>query len=128
MPFTINVSKKEQLALIAGSGEITVPLCAEAMANLAAHPDFHPGFGIIIDFRQASNTPHMAEMRELADLFYAYKDSSYGRIGLEVKRSDEKKAGVMCMLVRVFGIKMEGYAEMHKAFEYVTTGVGDFNF
>ena len=128
MPFTINVSPKEQIALIAGSGEITVPLCAEAMANLANHPDFQPHFGIIIDFRQATNTPHMAEMRELASLFYGYKDAFTSRIGLVVKRTDEKKAGVMCMLVRVFGVKMEGYAEMHKAFEYVTTGVGDFNF
>lgn len=111
-----------------GAGEITVSLCAEAAANLINHPDFQPHYGIVIDFRQATNTPLMTEMRELATLFHDYQNSVQGRIGLVVKDTDAKKASVMCMLVRVFGVRMEGYGDMNKAFEYVNTGIGDFRF
>jgi hypothetical protein len=128
VPFTINVSAKDKIVHIVGTGVITVPMCAEAAANLINNPDYQPHFGVVIDFRQATNTPLMTEMRELATMFQGYKDSVQGRIGLVVKDTDAKKASVMCMLVRVFGIRMEGYADMNKAFEYVNTGVGDFNF
>jgi len=128
VPITINVSAKAQIAHVVGVGEITVPFCAEAAANLINHPDYQPHFGIVVDFRQAANTPHMTEMRELASILRNYKDSLHGRVGLVVKDTDAKKASVMCMLVRAFGGKMEGYADMNKAFDYVTTGTGDFNF
>ena len=128
MPFTINVAAKDKIAHIVGAGMITVQSCAETLVQVVNHPDFKPDYGIVVDFRQATNTPLMTEMRELATVVRDHKDSVQGRIGLVVKDTDAKKASVMCMLVRVFGIRMEGYADMNKAFEYVNTGIGDFNF
>jgi len=128
MPITIDVAKEKQIVHVVGTGVITVPLCAEAMANLTNHPDFESQFGVVVDFRQATNTPSMTQMRELATLFYGYKDSIDGRIGLVVKNTDAKKAAVMCMLVRVFGVKMESYGEVDKAIKYVTTGTSGLKF
>lgn len=122
MPITIRVSAKDQIAHVLGAGEITVPWCAEAAANLINHSDYQPHFGIVVDFRQATNTPHMSEMRELAAILRGHKDSLTGMVGLVVKDADAKKASVMCMLVRAFGAKMEAYGDPDAAMRYLSTG------
>jgi hypothetical protein len=128
MPFSIVISTKDQICHLVASGVITVQLCTVTAEKLISHPNFLPHFGTVIDFRQATNTPMMNEMRELATMIFGIRDCLHGRIGLVVKDTDAKKASVMCMLVRVFGVKMESYGDTTKAFDYVRTGTGDFNF
>jgi len=122
MPFTIDISPKEQIAYITGIGDISVPLCIETTANLVNHPDFQPHYGILLDSRQATNTPTVVETPQLAAVVHEYRDYFQGMTALVVNAKDEIRASTLCRLVRVFGVRMEAYSDTELAMQYLTTG------
>jgi hypothetical protein len=126
MPYTIDVSTSENVVYLKGIGDLSVESSLEAAANVVNHPDVQPHFGMVVDFGKATNTPTLSEMRILASSLGKYAPSLKGRIGLRVLPGDVNKAGVLCVLVRVFGVKMEAYSDLDQAYQYVRIGRAGF--
>jgi len=126
MPFKLTVSETEQIACVTASGILNLEMCIELTGNLANHPDFQPHYGLIADFRQVPNVPSRAEVRKMATFLRENREDYVGKIALVISSKDRLLAGMLCMLVRVFGMRMEMFDDMAMAMEYVSTGIGEF--
>jgi hypothetical protein len=122
MPFAIDISTEDQFGRVTGIGDLNIPPSVKAVEDLIDHPDFQPHYGIIVDFRQTATTARMSELRDIAAAIRQYRNPFQGRIALIVNPKEVRKASTVCMMVRVFGIKMEAYGEMESALKYLATG------
>jgi hypothetical protein len=122
MPFAIDVSTEEQIARVTGIGDLTVQSSAEAMADLASRPEFQRHYGVLLDFSQITNAIHRSQMRNIADTLHNFKNAYRGRIAIVINPAEVRKVSTICMLVRVFGVQMEAYADIEPAMKYLTTG------
>jgi hypothetical protein len=122
MPYTINVSTVNHIARFKGTGDFSVQLCVEAIADMANHPDFQAHFGLLADVTETTNIPTITEVRKLASVIHEKRNSFQGRIALVVSPRDVNKASVLCMLVRVFGVEMEAYGDADMALKFLRTG------
>jgi hypothetical protein len=71
MPYSITMDALRRRATILGSGPNDLASSIAAMDELAARPDFAPGFGILCDFRENEYTPGTVDSQKLADAYTA---------------------------------------------------------
>jgi hypothetical protein len=71
MPYSITLDPKRRRALVLGAGANDLASTLAAMNELAARPDFAPGFGILCDFRANEYTPGTVDSGKLADALTA---------------------------------------------------------
>jgi hypothetical protein len=71
MPYSIRMDPARRRAVVFGSGANDLSSSLAAMAELAAHADFEPGFGILCDFRESDYAPATGESQRLADGYTA---------------------------------------------------------
>ena len=71
MPYSINVDRVRKRAVVLGWGANDLASSLAAMAELASHADFEPGFGILCDFRESDYAPATNESQKLADSYTA---------------------------------------------------------
>jgi hypothetical protein len=69
MPYTISIDSARKRALVVGFGANDFASTIAAMDELAAHPDFEAGFGMLCDFRGNEYTPGTADSGKLADAY-----------------------------------------------------------
>ena len=122
MPFRIDISTEAQIARVTGTGNLTIQSSVEAMADVVHHPDFQPHYGVLLNFLQVTNNIHRTEMHDIAAALHGFKDSFKGRIALVITPAEVRKVSTVCLLVRVFGVKMEAYGDIESAMRYLTTG------
>lgn len=119
MPFTIKISEAEQIACVTASGVLDLEMCIQAAEDLAQRADFQPHYAVVTDFRQVPNVPSKTEVRKMAAFFRDNKEHFRGKTAMVVNRKDLVLAGMLCMLVSVFGMKMEAFDDMSLAIEHV---------
>ena len=51
MPFRIEVDRQRRVAIVSGTGALGPEERLSAPAEVAAHPDFEPDFGVVFDVR-----------------------------------------------------------------------------
>src|SRR5512135_472087 len=69
MPYSIRIDPKRRVAFIEGRGDNDLASTLAAMDELAALPEFGPGFGMLCDVRENAYTPKSEETRVLAQAF-----------------------------------------------------------
>lgn len=76
MPYAITIDQARSLAIILGTPPNDLESSLAAMSELAARPDFLPGYGMLCDFRENDYTPGVADAPKLAE---AYSEKFRGR-------------------------------------------------
>ena len=71
MPYSITIDLERRRAVVLGAGANDFASSAAWMGELAARPDFAPGFGILCDFQENAYTPGTIESWRLADAYTA---------------------------------------------------------
>jgi len=66
--------------------------------------------------------PTRAEFRKLASTVRKHKDSFQGSMALVLKPGDLKRASMLSILVRLFGVRMEVFEDVAGAVEFIYQG------
>ena len=122
MPFQINVLAEEELGSVKATGDICITDSVEAVADLCRLPEFESHFGVIIDFSEVQSTPDLKELKQTAQAVKQYKDRFHGNIALVVEPKYVNMASIICMLVRVFGIRIEAYGNFESSKRFLQRG------
>jgi len=122
MPFGFLFSEPAQTVYITASGDLDLEMCIETLGKIVDHPDFQPHYGIVANFKSMESAPAKAEIRSVASVLRKHKDSFDGNIALVLNKEHLILAGMLCMLVRVFGMRMEAFDNIPMAMEFASSG------
>jgi hypothetical protein len=114
MPYSISIDPARRRALVVGAGPNDLSSSLAAMDELAAHPDYDDGFGMLCDFRGNDYTPGAADTGKLAD-HYALR---FGGRPMAVVVSGLLNYGVANMIttiVRLRGSPVAAFQRMDEA-------------
>jgi hypothetical protein len=69
MPYSFTIDPERRRVVVLGTGANDLASSVAAMNELAAHPGFATGFGILCDFRENEYTPGTIDSGTLADAY-----------------------------------------------------------
>jgi hypothetical protein len=122
MPFTYDLSYKNQITYITATDDVTVQSSRDAMVEWDRLSSRKPA-GIIVDLSQATTLPPTSQMRQIASAIIEHKEFIKSRVAVIVKPEDIRKASIVCMLIRIAGIYMEAYGDRESAEQYLKTSM-----
>jgi hypothetical protein len=103
VPYSYWIDPDRRLAVAVGEGRCDLAAALDTLQRLAADPALGPGFGVLVDLRDADYTPSIGEARALA-AFYA---SPAGLLGHRLARVVRKPVdyGVGNMIATLAGLR-----------------------
>lgn len=119
MPYDIEVDPEARLALLIGRGN-TDPVEGHAtLVELAAHPDFRPGFGLICDLRGLEYEPNSDEVMAGFDNVVRFKPLLRSRFAIVVNPTLETMSELSAALYATEGIDTRVFGDLDEARSWV---------
>jgi hypothetical protein len=116
MPFEYRIAREEGLAYVTASGVIDMRSSVEAMGEIVRHPDFDPGFGVVIDLREMTYRPSLGELRVIAWAMAHEKFVLPKRIAVVLSETVKRtRARVYDRFGRMAGVALQLFPDMEGA-------------
>jgi hypothetical protein len=125
MPFDYHIDQERGLAFVTARGPIDMRSSVEAMGELVRHPEFDPGFGVVIDLREMTYRPSLGELRVIAWALAHERFTLPKRIAVvlseQVKRT---RARVYDRFGRMAGVALQLFPNIDDAVAWVAAQTG----
>ena len=118
MPYTIEVEPGARIAYLRATGSTNTEEGYAIMAELAAHPDFEPGFGLVCDLRDMHYWPTGKEMMEGFETAIRFKPLLRSRIAFVVGPDLETASEVSAALYATEGFDARVLSNLHEVREW----------
>lgn len=122
MPYSITIDPSRHLARVVAEPPNDLASSLAAMDELASHPEFTTGYGILCDFRENDYTPGASDAPKLAE---AYAARFRGR-PMAVVVSGLLHYGIANMiatLIQLRGIHVAAFRDLDEAAAWVETSL-----
>lgn len=121
MPYEIEVDPKARVVFLRASDPVSLEDGQAVLMQLAAHPDFEAGFGLLCNFHELEQQPDPNDVLEGAKLL-RFHPLLRGRIGMVISAALATPAEVFAALTALEGVELRVFADPEEARSWVLDG------
>jgi hypothetical protein len=119
MPYEIKVDSEARIAYVTGSGPTDAVEGHAILVELAAHPEFEPGFGLVWDLRALRYEPTAADMMAGFENVVRFRPLLRSRMAILVGPEMDTPSELSAALYGTEGFDTQVFWELDEASEWV---------
>ena len=112
MPYLVDIRPAQRLAVVRGTGRSGLAETLDTMRDLAARPEFPPGFGMLVDVRELDYVASFDDLLAMRDVFSELREAFSGPIAVVVP--DLLRYGItrtIAGLTGMVGVRIEAFRD-----------------
>jgi hypothetical protein len=119
MSYKIEVDREARIAYVTGSGRTNASEGHAVLVELAAHPEFEPGFGLVWDLRELEYEPSADDMMAGFANVVSFRPVLRNRMAILVGAEMEMPSELSAALYETEGFETQVFWELDEASEWV---------
>jgi hypothetical protein len=119
MPYELEVDPRSRIAYLHGSGSTNPDEGHATLVELAAHPDFKPGFGLLCDLREMDYEPTADEVIAGKDNVVRFKPFLRSRIAFVAPPALALPSELSAALYSAQGLDTRVFSDFDEALQWV---------
>ena len=123
MPYEIQIDADAHIAYVIGSGATDASEGHAVLVELAAHPDFEPGFGLVFDVRQMDFEPTTEDMMGGLENVVQFRPLLRSRMAIVPGPALEMPSELSAALYAAEGFEAQVFSNLAEARKWVAEAV-----
>lgn len=119
MPYDLKVDPRARIAYLHGRGDSNAQEGQAILVELAVHPEFEPGFGLLCDLREMTYQPTADELIASVEVMVAFKSLIQSRVAFVASPSLELPLEISAALYGAQGFDAQNFSDFDEAVKWI---------